>query len=490
MYLEYGKTDEYALIWHLTKSRRWALIKDMYDKVKKYVQQNRMLDGCRNVVIALSGGADSVCLAHIMKRLSDEAGGFEITAVHVHHGIRGAEADRDAEFCKKLCSGLGIGLKEIRRDVPAYAREQKLGSEEAGRRLRYEALRGEALNLSCAKIAVAHHMNDQAETVVFNMCRGSGIRGMRGMLPENDRIIRPLLCCTREEIEEYLRERDWRFCTDSTNGEDSYARNRIRHKVLPFLEENINVRAVRNIAAMADRMARAEAYLEKQTDKGYEKAAAYTGDGILLKNLEAEEPYIAGRIIRRALGELASGLKDIGEIHVDAVATLINAKSGKRADVSRGIEARREPGGIFLRRNKDGERFAPIEISLPCGVIDCGSGGSFEFSVEDWNKEEKISNSIYTKCFDYDKIKFGLWLRTREDGDYLTIDALGHHKKLNQYYIDEKIPGYMRDGTLLLADGHSIMWVVGGRISEEYKISVRTKRVLWVRYGGLTDGES
>ena len=462
----------------------------MYDKVKKYVQQNRMLDGCRNVVIALSGGADSVCLAHIMKRLSEETGGFELTAIHVHHGIRGAEADRDAEFCKKFCTGLGIGFREIRRDVPAYAREHKISCEEAGRSLRYAALRCEALNLSRAKIAVAHHMNDQAETVVFNMCRGSGIRGMRGMLPENDGIIRPLLCCTREEIEEYLRAQDARFCTDSTNGEDSYARNRIRHKVLPFLEENINTRAVCNIAAMADRMARAEAYLETQTDKGYASAAVYISDGILLKNLEREDPYIAKRIIMKALGELASGLKDIGEIHVDAVVALINAKSGKRADASRGIAARREPDGIFLRRNEDNESFAPVKVSLPCGAIDCGDRGNFEFSVNDWNKEEKISNSIYTKCFDYDKIKFGLWLRTREDGDYLTIDAFGHHKKLNQYYIDEKIPGYMRDSTLLLADGHSIMWVVGGRISEEYKITDRTKRVLRVKYGGLTDGES
>lgn len=490
MYSEYGKTDEPDLIWHLTKSRRWALIKDMYDKVKKYVQQNRMLDGCSNVVIALSGGADSVCLAHIMKRLSEETDCFAITAVHVHHGIRGAEADRDADFCKKLCDALGIGFREIRRDVPAYARERRISCEEAGRLLRYEGLRGEALELSCAKIAVAHHMNDQAETVLFNMCRGSGIRGMRGMLPETGGIIRPLLCCTREEIEEYLRERDLRFCTDSTNKEDSYSRNRIRHKVLPFLEENINTRAVRNIAAMADRMARAESYLEKQTDRRYREAAVYKGDGILLRNLEAEDTYIAGRIIMRALGELASGLKDIGEIHVDAVVALINARSGKRADASHGIEARREPDGIFLRRNEDNVCFAPIKIDLPCGIIDCKGGGNFEFSVKDWNKEEKISNSIYTKCFDYDKIKFGLWLRTREDGDYLTIDASGHHKKLNQYYIDEKVPGYMRDGTLLLADGHSIMWVVGGRISEEYKITDRTKRALWVKYGGLTDGES
>lgn len=462
----------------------------MYEKVKKYVQQNRMLEGCRNVVIALSGGADSVCLAHMMKRLSEETGGFELTAVHVHHGIRGAEADRDAEFCENFCKALGISFKEICRDVPAYARKNKISCEEAGRALRYEALRGEALKLSSAKIAVAHHMNDQAETVVFNMCRGSGIRGMRGMLPENDGIIRPLLCCTREEIEKYLSGQNERFCTDSTNGEDSYARNRIRHGVLPFLAENINTGAVYNIAAMAARMAEAEAYLASQTDKAYAVSVDYTHDGILLKNLESEDLYIAKRIIMKALGELASGLKDIGENHVEAVAALINADSGKCADVSRGIAARREPDGIFLRRNEDKARFEPVKVDFPSGVIDCGGGGSFEFSVETWNKEEKISNSIYTKCFDYDKIKFGLWLRTREDGDYLTIDALGHHKKLNQYYIDEKIPGYMRDSTLLLADGHSIMWVVGGRISEEYKISDRTKRVLRVKYGGLINGES
>lgn len=461
----------------------------MYDKVKNYAEKNKMLEGCRHIVLGLSGGADSVCLAHIMKRLSAETGGFTLSAVHVHHGIRGEEADRDRDFCVSLCGRLGIELEVFYYDVPAYARERGITCEEAGRSLRYAALSAEAAKHGSAKTAVAHHMNDQAETVLFNMCRGSGIRGMRGMLPENNGIIRPLLCCTRDEIEKYLSAKGEAFCTDSTNRHDDYVRNRIRHGVLPFLEENINSRAVRNIAAMADRMAKAEAYLEAQTDRHCAEAAESVSGGILLKNLGAEEPYIAERIIMKALGCLAGGLKDIGEVHIDAVAALIGAKSGKCADVCRGITAKRVQNGIYLCRESEKTAFTPISVEAPCVITLPDGSGSFEFSVENRNKEEKISNSVCTKCFDYGKIKFGLWLRTRADGDYLTIDSLGHHKKLNQYYIDEKVPGYMRDSRLLLADGSHIMWIVGGRISEEYKITDNTKRVLKVRYKGADDGK-
>ncbi len=460
----------------------------MYDKVKSYAQRNKMFSDCRHVVIGLSGGADSVCLAHIMKRLSQELG-FGVSALHLHHGIRGAEADRDMDYCKRLCRGLGMELAEIYRDVPAYAKEQGITCEEAGRSLRYGAMRGEAAARGGAKIAVAHHMNDQAETVIFNMCRGSGLRGMRGMLPVRDMIVRPLLCCTRAEIEEYLEEQGLDFCDDSTNAADEYSRNRIRHGVLPFLAENVNSAAVRNIAAMAEHMAEAEAYLEAETEAGYGRAAKAVGAGILLSGLENEPPYMAGRIIMRALEELASGLKDIGRVHVEAVAALINADSGKCADVRRGIMGRRVQDGIFLYR--DGEMTAPVPVSVrvPSSVTPWDGAGSFEFSLEDWDAGKKISNCLCTKCFDYDKIKSNLRLRTREDGDYLVIDGLGHRKKLNQYFIDEKIPGYMRDRTALLADGSHILWVVGGRISSEYKVTDRTRRVLRVKYGGLNDGE-
>lgn len=461
----------------------------MYDKVKNYVQKNELLQDCRHIVIGLSGGADSVCLAHIVQRLSRE-NGFTVSALHVHHGIRGEEADRDRDYCAEFCGRLGIEYKEVYYDVPEYAADHGLTCEEAGRILRYEALRTEADSLENARIAVAHHMNDQAETVIFNMCRGSGIRGMRGMLAKRDGIIRPLLCCTREEIEEYLAKERIEFCTDSTNEHDDYARNRIRHSVIPYLEQNINVRAVQNIAAMANRMAEAEEYLEKETDRRYEEAVEYVRDGILIRNPEQGTPYMLKRIIMKALGELASGMKDIGETHIESVAALADAQSGKYADVRQGITARREQNGILIYRDCQNEVYEPLKIEVPSVITPWDRTERFEFEIVDWNKNKKILNNIYTKCFDYDKIKVGLWLRTREEGDYLVIDSQGHRKKLNQYFIDEKIPEYMRKRTILLADGHHIMWVVGRRISAEYKITDDTKRVLAVHCKGAIDGES
>lgn len=465
----------------------------MLKKIREFANENNMFRNCSFVVAGLSGGADSVCLLNVLMKLRPIFG-YELLAVHIHHGIRGEEADKDMKFCQKLCSEWDVPFKAYFFDVPEYAAKNHLTLEEAGRKLRYEAF-NESIKVNCnnpslGKIAVAHHKNDQAETILFNICRGSGIRGLQGIKPTRDNIIRPLLCCTRNEIEEYLKEYGIEYCTDSTNGDNDYSRNRLRNEVIPYLSENINSKAVDNIAAMADNARLAEEYLEKITKSKYREKVTYKNKMILLKRPETEGEYMAGRLIRQAVGEMNRGLKDIGLVHIKEIQMLLQAQKGSKCNIPQGLWVERTREGLLFYREGDIALREPVNVEIPSEIKPWEDMGIFSFRLIDWDLDKKISNEVYTKCFDYDKIENSLQLRGRQQGDVIAIDEEGHHKKIKQYFVDAGMSTAEKDGTVLLADGSHIMWIVGGRIGTDYKISSSTQKVLEVRYGGEANGES
>lgn len=457
----------------------------MYDKICSYADKYKMFFGIQRVVVGLSGGADSVCLLHVLKKISLEKG-FTLVAVHVHHGLRGMEADRDRDFCVSLCREWDVPLREYYFDVAEYARQEGITSEEAGRFLRYQSFRKEAGEHGA--IAVAHHRKDQAETVIFNLCRGSGLRGIRGMLPVRDGIIRPLLDCDREEIEGYLEELGIPYETDSTNLGNEYTRNRIRNHVIPMLTSEVNQQAVKNIAALAEHASAAEDYLNRLSLKTYESLRVLQRKGVLIRDLTTLDEYLCQRVLLLGIGEVAGGLKDIGAHHVHQVMELLYKPSGTVIQIRAGCQAEKTQDGLYLSGEGAEEEWEPVEVVVPSVVRPWNLEASFEFSLINWTKDEKISNEVYTKCFDYDKIKFGLQLRKRQPGDYIVIDKDGHRKKLKQYFIDEKIPRRMREETILLADGNHIIWVVGGRIGADYRITDTTEKVIRVDYGGKSNG--
>lgn len=459
----------------------------MFDKVIKYAELNKMFHKCRGIVAGLSGGADSVCLLHILKRLQ-AIYGFELVAVHVHHGIRGVEADNDAAYCQKICEKWEIPLEIYYYDIPKIAEEEHLTEEEAGRIIRYKCFEESAEE--GYRIAVAHHMNDQAETVLFNICRGSGVKGTGGIQPVRNRIIRPLLNCSRTEIENYLSEKGIAYCEDSTNNNTDYSRNVLRNLVIPMLVEKINSKAVENISLMAERIRESEIYLEKLTEQRYMACVSYRNGMILLKRLENEDEYMIKRLIRKAVAEMNSSLKDVGAVHLERVLQLTGSQRGSRCNIRNGLWAERTREGILFYKESSILKKTPVDINPPCEIIPWNNSGKFTFKVIEWNSDKKISNELYTKCFDYDRIKFGLQLRTWQSGDIITIDDSGHHKTIKQYFVDTGVSRVDKDNTILLADGNCIMWVVGGRIGADYKISNSTRMVLEVNYGGELNGES
>ena len=415
------------------------------------------------------------------------------------------------------------------KKVETYAEEHGLSGEEAGRILRYRHLEETAERYQCAKIAVAHHEDDDAETVLLNFFRGSGLAGLSGIRAVRGKIIRPLLCVSRKEIEEYLKQQGFSWCEDSTNRENDYTRNKIRNELLPWVKENINSRAAEHILAVSEFAAQADAYFEMEAERILEESCSKrreeakqptsqnageadgkepgTGQGSrvaenemkmytkISTNLFDSQPEILKTyIIRRMVLDAAGKAKDITERHIRAVMKLTGPGGGHTVNLPYGLQAVR--GYETLKIVQDRESRSAGESSDPGYKLE--KEGSFKKEIRlrtdldetfrvgpasirlhaiPRKKEPEIPKNQYTKWFDYDKINVGLSIRYRQNGDYLTLSG-GGKKKLRRFMIDEKIPENERDRIPVLADGDHVLWVIGYRISDYYKITDETEHIL------------
>ena len=456
----------------------------MWNQVVEYVREQRMLDKGDRVIVGVSGGADSVCLLFLLKELQ-HLYDLELHVVHINHGLRGEEAKRDEEYVVALCDELEVSCHVLNVDVDAYVREHKCSTEEAGRILRYEAFEREYNKLKCNKIAIAHNKNDVAETVLLNLARGTGIKGLTGIDPVRGAIIRPLLRVTREEIETYLEEKERSFCTDSTNLLDVYTRNKVRHHVLPALA-GVNDQAVSHIARCASNLREIEAYLERQTVALYERIVTCKKGqySICADALRLEDPVLAKRLIRKVIHACAGKLKDIEEKHVAAVYALQDKEVSKQVDLPYGMVAVRAYDAIIIKERQ--ERAESLQEGDEMPIESPGTymfgGGKWKLRIEifDHEKNRIIPKNSYTKWFDYDKIKNTIFLRYRRQGDYLIINEKGNKKTIKSLFIDEKIPREQRGNIPLICDGNHVMWVIEGRSSVAYNVTEQTKKILVV----------
>ena len=491
----------------------------MFKEVESFIKENGLLDGVGHVIVALSGGADSVCLLELMKRLSEETQkregekkdrrdsrkkeredgreirGFEISAVHINHGIR-EESDEEEKFVKALCDRLVIPCKIIRLDVPAYADTNGLGIEEAARLLRYKALENEAKRIigdrteeddsangpaagdkteetkesvGQVRIALAHHRDDQAETVIFNLFRGSELKGLSGMRPKNGIYIRPLLFAGKEDILSYVKERGLSFVTDESNYDVTYSRNRIRHNILPEADK-VHGKSAEKIAETADRLAAASDYIENETAKAFE-AVVRDENGSLSaykKEIAKLHPFMQQSVLYEMICKAGGHKKDITHKHAEDLLKLMNNRNGGQISLPYGLTGYCDQSCISVKKEE------PAGRSAACNI---------RFSIFLRKDLDSVPDSRYTKWLDYDKIGRQPEVRTRRPGDYIFFeDDKGnlHKKSIKDYFINEKISRSERDKILLVADGDHILWIVGHRISAAVKISDETKEVLVV----------
>ena len=320
-------------------------------RVREYMRSWEMTEPGDGLLAGVSGGADSVCLLFLLDELKEELG-IRLAAFHLNHGLRGAEADRDEAYVKEICGRLGIPLAVAHENVAEYAAARGISGEEAGRILRYEHMKETAEQFSCQKTATAHHRDDSAETVLFNMFRGSGLKGLSGIRPVRGEVIRPLLCLSRAEIAGYLEERGIPWCEDSTNGENVYTRNRIRNQLLPWVKENINARAPEHILAAAELAAQADAYFAELAEKlladagDLERLPEDAGDvsealavSIPTEIFDRQPPVVQGYLVRAMVSRAAGSPRDISAKHVEAVRALTGPGGGTEAVLPYGLRA-------------------------------------------------------------------------------------------------------------------------------------------------------
>lgn len=463
----------------------------MLKRVKEYVHKWHMLQKEDCVIVGVSGGADSVCLLFVLLELKKEIG-FDIVAVHVNHGLRGKDSDEDEAFVKKLCAENGIMCECYFENVELIAKKRKQCTEEAGREIRRAFFQEAFQKHGGTKIALAHHKNDSAETFLFHLARGTGLRGLGGIAPVKDNVIRPLLCLERKEIEAYLQSKGIAYCTDQSNKSDMYTRNRIRNYVIPYMEEQVNEKMISHMGDTMEQIRQIEAYLEKQVEGYWQECVCKCHAGyVILEQRYREVPEaLKSLLIRKVLATACGREKDLEAIHFGQVQELFEKQTGRKVDLPYGLEAKRSYEGVEIYLKED-EKLSSHQIF---GCVQGEEGEAF------WNgrrikyrlldRTEQIQDSFENssmKWFDYDIIESNICFRTREQGDYITIHTDGRTQKLKSYFINEKIPQRERDKLLLVADGNHILWIVGHRTNPLYQINENTKRILEIQ---IDEGES
>ena len=320
-------------------------------KAFEYIRQHGMIKAEEKVIVGVSGGADSVCLLFVLREYQKKVP-FELKVVHIEHGVRGEESRKDAFFVKALCDEWRISCEVRSFDVPALAKKQKISVEEAGRKVRYETFGEIGRAWGDYKIAVAHNQNDQAETMLWNMVRGSGLTGAGGIRPVRGNVIRPLLSCSRQEIEQYLREHEISWCEDSTNQEMEYTRNCIRQHILPVMEKELNHQVTEHLAMLGNELQRTEHFLNGLAENVMEQAVTGRKEQIRiqLELLQKEDSLIQERIIRKCLEQSGCGLKDLGRIHVEQILNLCKGQSGRKINLPGVWQARKSFEYLYLEK--------------------------------------------------------------------------------------------------------------------------------------------
>lgn len=414
------------------------------------------------VIAAVSGGADSVAMLHILNRL-----GYNCHAVHCNFHLRGQESMRDEEFVRQLCSSLNIPLKIINFDTREYARDNKMSIEMAARELRYNAFEEERKEKNAQCIAVAHHRDDSAETLLLNLIRGTGIRGLHGIRPKNGHIVRPMLSANRKEIIKYLEEQGLSYVTDSTNLENEYMRNKIRLDIIPLMQQ-INPAALENIASTAENIYKAEAIYSKQIADSI--ARVKTNNIIYVDALKKE---LSPETI---LYEILSPL-GFNSVQIQSLYRCIDSEGIKRAKNSSWEVLKDRDKFIILpvgaTENVHEELLADKATTLPDGVI----------AMERGTFDGTIIKTKETATLDADTLAFPLTVRNVRAGDRFVPFGMRGSKLVSDYMTDRKFDIIRKTRQLAVVDAHdTIVWLVNERPATPFCVSEHTKNVLYIKW--------
>lgn len=453
----------------------------MINKVFNNIEDYKLISENENIVIGVSGGPDSMALLYALLDYRKKKD-FNIYICHVNHGVRGEDALSDRIFVEEKAKELKLPFYYIDVDMEGYARENKITSEEAGRELRYGFFREVLKSHGGGKIAVAHNKNDQAETLLLRIMRGTGIDGLSGMDFIYKDIIRPLLNISREEIEDYISRQGIDTVLDKTNLLPVYNRNKVRLELLPYILENFNPNIIEGLWRLSRTADIDKTYLHKITKEKYKIIVKKElGNSIILGNtlFNKEDRCIRLRLLRKAVQNLKGNIQGISEVHLDSLDELFRrAETGKRIQLPSGLIGRVSYDELILEKDVLESKTFEYNIHEGENLLD-DLGICIKVSVFEGNK---IQVDNWTRSFDFDSIRGELKIRNRINGDRFKPFGLKGSKKLKDYFIDNKVDKELRDKIPLLVDDENILWVMGYGTSEIHKVTSRTQKMLVIEY--------
>lgn len=445
--------------------------------VTRTIDKYRLLEKGDNVLVALSGGPDSVALLHLLFQLQSHYQ-IQLTAVYVNHGIRPRAAAKEERFCEALCAELEISCVIVRENIPALAKQRKVGIEEAGRAFRYDLFERLSKLHRFDKVALGHHVDDRVETVLFRVFRGTGPTGLAGIPVTRGIYVRPLFEITKSQILAYLKERRLRFCIDRSNERSEYARNYIRNRLLPEVRHRLNPQVDRAILTLAETVSAEEGVLQKLVEKAARQSVTVTIGG----KIELDTTRFAGytswlrrRLLRYCLGSISDGVM----VDRETVERLEN----QILQGSRGLSL---PGRI--QAVMTGNKFVfvqgqPIYLERELssgGAVDLEPLGSRIRMRESTRRSSAVSKKRQATRVSIDlvKLEYPLSVRSIRAGDRFQPLGMKGTKKVGDFLTDRKVPKVYRDEILVVTDGRGIIWVVGYEIADRVKVDKTTRKVV------------
>ena len=452
----------------------------MIEKVKQTITKYGLLKQNERVVVGLSGGPDSTALAVTLAQIAPSMG-VQLIIAHFNHGLRGREANEDERSASRLAKKLGLSF--VSRKMDKKAVKKGLSPEDFYRQQRYQFFDEVGKSNHAGKIALGHNLQDQAETVLLHLLRGSGLEGLKGIMPLRDgKYIRPLIEISREEIVSFLDEAGIAYRQDSSNESKLHLRNKIRLELLPYLKKEFNPRIDETLAQMAEILREENKFIKECVDQALKSTCIKKQKNRIILNIEYVNILplaIQRRLLKELLENFSSQKNGIVFLHINSISKLLQSlESGRKICLPYGIEARREYENLILERARvcTKQPEYAYQIKIPGSVYLKERNLTIRLSVIN---KDKIEFNVKNKdCFDLDKIKLPLVLRNRREGDWFQPLGMSGRQKLKSFFIDHKVPQQKRNEMMLLADQQSVIWIENMHLNEQVKITPETVNVL------------
>ena len=460
----------------------------MIKKIQQTIEKYNLLNKGESVVVALSGGPDSTALLTVLCSIAGKMD-LKLIIAHFNHGLRGSESDADERYCRELAEKSGLIFCPGKLDKKTDTKG--ISPEDFYRRQRYEFLNRTAEKYKAQKIALGHNLNDQAETVLLNLLRGSGLEGLKGFRPmRDDRIIRPLIETSRQEIISFLDASQIAYRQDRSNKDNKHLRNKIRNELIPHLKKEYNPRIDENLAQMAQILRVEDDFIKRHVTGALKKSVLQKDSSSLslkVNTVRQLPDALRWRLLKTIMEDLTPLKNGISYAHVRSVDDLVQkSESGRKATLPSKIRARREYDKLILEKKKTGKKPVQYEyvLNIPGSVYikERNMTVKGKFSKRGNSRIKNRENTVY---LDGDMIKPPLIVRNRRDGDWFQPLGMAGRQKIKKYFIDHKIAAPRRDEIMLLVDGHSVIYIENMHLNDRVKISAKTKKVLELQISAL-----